>query len=209
MTNYKDFSGYVLAGGKSSRMEKDKAFLEIGGENFLTRAVKTLSGVCEERVKVVLNQTQTDFIAKIPSGFAHITDVYENRGALGGIHAALADCRTKYALILAVDLPKITVETLEELAEITLASNKFIAVVPRQSDNRLQPLCATYNARYCLPSLENLMAENEFAAACDFLELVAPRFVNQEKLMTDDAVDIFFNVNFPDDYDSLSEKRIV
>ncbi|MCY7345506.1 MAG: NTP transferase domain-containing protein, partial [Pyrinomonadaceae bacterium] len=98
MTN---FSGYVLAGGKSSRMQTDKAFLEIGGETFLSRAVKTLSETCENRVKVVLNNHQNNFIERLPANISPIFDAYENRGALGGIHAALTDCPTKYALVLA------------------------------------------------------------------------------------------------------------
>ncbi|MCY7374939.1 MAG: molybdenum cofactor guanylyltransferase [Pyrinomonadaceae bacterium] len=197
------FSGYVLAGGKSSRMKTDKAFLEIGGETFLERAIKTLQTVCENRVKIVLNQTQTHFIERLSNDFPHIFDFYENRGALAGIHAALKSCETKYALILAVDLPLITNEAIENLAAITLSSNKFIAVVPRQTDGRLQPLCAAYLARYCLPVLENLMGENDSASVNDFLELIAPRIVYQDKLTADEISDIFFNVNYPADYQEI------
>ena len=197
------FSGFVLAGGKSSRMKTDKAFLKLGGETFLTRAVKTLQSVCENRVSVVLNRTQNSFIELLPDDVPHIFDVFENRGAPGGIHAALTDCETKYAVILAVDLPLVSNETIENLANIVLSSNKFIAVVPRQTDGKIQPLCAVYQARYCLPALENLMAENDSASVKDFLELVAPRFVNQNKLTADDSTDIFFNVNHPADYQKI------
>lgn len=200
---FDNLTGYVLAGGKSSRMQTDKAFLEIGGETFLTRAVKTLRTVCENRVTIVLNQTQTHFIARISDAVPHIFDVYENRGALGGIHAALTNCETKYALILAVDLPFVSSEALENLVNIALSSNKYIAVVPRQTDDRLQPLCAVYHARYCLSALENLMKENDSASVNDFLELIAPRFINQNKLTADESTDIFFNVNHPADYQKI------
>jgi molybdopterin-guanine dinucleotide biosynthesis protein A len=197
------FTGFVLAGGKSSRMETDKAFLEISGETFLTRAVKTLRTVCENRVKIVLNQTQNHFIKRLPEDVPHIFDVYENRGAPGGIHAALTNCATKYAIILAVDLPFVTGEAIGNLADIVLSSNKYIAVVPRQNDSRLQPLCAVYHARYCLPTLENLMREKDSASVRDFLELIAPRYVAQNKLSADHPTDIFFNVNRPADFQSI------
>jgi molybdenum cofactor guanylyltransferase len=197
------FTGYVLVGGKSSRMKTDKAFLETGGETFLTHAVKTLRNICENRVAVVLNQTQNHFIERLPEDVPHIFDVYENRGAPGGIHAALTNCETKYAVILAVDLPFVTTEAIENLANIALSSNKFIAVVPRQTDGREQPLCAVYHARYCLPALENLLAESDSASVGDFLELIAPRYVAQEKLTADSENDIFFNVNHPADYQKL------
>ena len=196
------FSGYVLAGGKSSRMGADKAFLEIGGETFASRAVNALKPICSQ-VKIVLNKAQKTSVEIFPADVPHIFDIYEDRGALGGVHTALKNCATKYAIILATDLPMMTVEAIEKLAEIALASNKFIAVVPRQSDGRLQPLCAVYHARYCLPPLEKLLNENEFASACDFLEAVFPRFVDEEKLTDGESKDIFFNANFPADYKSL------
>lgn len=197
------FEGFVLVGGKSSRMQTDKAFLKIGDETFVERAVKTLQIICEERVKVVLNKTQTDFAEKIPADVSSIFDVYENRGALGGIHAALSNCETKYAIILAVDLPFVSSEAIGKLAEITLSSNKFIAVVPRQTDERLQPLCAVYHARFCLPILEDLLETNDSASANDFLEMIFPRTVAQNKLTADDSTDIFLNVNRPADLEKL------
>lgn len=200
MTN---FSGYVLAGGKSSRMQTDKAFLEIGGETFLSRAAQTLFETCENSVKIVLNKNQANFIERLPENVPHIFDRFENRGALGGIHAALTDCQTKYAMILAVDLPLVMPETIANLADITVSSNKFVAVVPRQTDGRLQPLCAVYQARYCLPVLEELLNENIGASVRDFLELIAPRIVDQNRLSAEQSKDIFFNVNRPADFQQI------
>ena len=202
--NFDNFTGFVLAGGKSSRMKTDKAFLEIGGETFLIRAVKTLRNICENRVVIVLNQTQSSFIERLPESVPHIFDVHENRGAPGGIQAALTNCETKYAIVLAVDLPLVTTEAIENLANIALSSNKYIAVVPRQTDGREQPLCAVYHARYCLPTLENLMEANDSASVRDFLELIAPRYVAQNKLTADGETDIFFNVNYPTDFRCVS-----
>lgn len=202
--NFDNLSGFVLAGGKSSRMETDKAFLETGGETFLDKAVKTLQTVCEKRVKIVLNNNQNNFIERLPEGVPHVFDIYENRGAPGGIHAALSNCATKYAMILAVDLPFVTTGAIENLANIALSSNKFIAVVPHQTDGGTQPLCAIYHARYCLPALESLMEANDSASVRDFLELIAPRYINQNDLTADDTTDIFFNVNYPADFRRVS-----
>ncbi len=197
------FEGFVLAGGKSSRMGADKAFLKFENETFLERAVKTLSSVCENRVKIVLNQNQNDLVEKLPAHISHIFDNIENRGALGGIQAALKNCKTKFAVILAVDLPLVTPQTIEKLAEIALSSNKFIATVPRQLDGRLQPLAAIYLAKYALRPLEKLINENNSASAQDFMALLAPRTVGQDKLTSKTDQDIFFNVNYPADYEQF------
>jgi molybdopterin-guanine dinucleotide biosynthesis protein A len=203
---FDDFTGYVLAGGKSSRMKTDKAFLPFGDESFLNRAVRTLSVVCGSRVKIVLNQTQTHFIERLPAAIPHIFDCLPNCGAPGGIHAALKDCETKYAIILAVDLPLVTPEAIEKLAKITIATNNYAAIVPRQNDGRLQPLCAVYSIADCLPKLEILMNQSDSASVKDFLNLIAPHFIRQIDLTADTAKDLFFNVNRPDDFCSLGSK---
>lgn len=197
------FEGFVLAGGKSQRMKTDKAFLQIGGETFLTRAVKTLSSTCKNRVKIVLNKTQTSFIKRFPNQIPYIFDVYENRGALGGIHAALSDCQSGWAIILAVDLQLVTDEAIENLARIAFESKDFAAVVPIQMDGRPQPLCAVYRVEDCLPKLGNLLKEPTSASVRDFLKLVPTRFIGQDELATNGREDLFFNVNRPSDFQNL------
>lgn len=195
-----DFTGFVLVGGRSSRMGEDKFALQFNGKTFLENAVDALRDVCENRVKLVLNQTQA-----IETELNIVRDVYEKRGALGAIHAALKNCETKFAVVLAVDLPLVDANVIEKLAEFTLSSNKFLANVPRQTDGRIQPLCAVYRAKYCLPTLERLMDENENASPRDFLELVNTRYINQNLLSNNPETDIFHNVNRPEDFQKLSK----
>jgi molybdenum cofactor guanylyltransferase len=201
--NFSDFSGFVLAGGKSSRMKTDKAFLKFGGETFLARAASALETVCESRVKIVLNRNQTHFINRLPPAIPYLFDVFENRGALGGIHAALKNCPTKFAIILACDLPFITNEVIKNLAEIALDFDEFPAVVPRQTDERLQPLCAVYRAPVCLPKLEKYLSENSSNAVKDFLNLINAKVIEAD--LMDASENLFFNVNYPFEYRFLDE----
>jgi molybdopterin-guanine dinucleotide biosynthesis protein A len=194
------FSGYVLAGGKSSRMGSDKAFLELGGETFLARAVKALESVCESRVKVVLNQNQAHFIEKIdvPSIF----DVYENRGAAGGIHAALQDCESAYALILACDLPFVEKEAIKTLIETAQSAPENVAaIVPRQHDGRVQPLCGVYQTKICLPVIQRLLEKQTSVSMNDFLTQIETLFIEIEH-----PEKLFFNVNRPEDFQKLNKK---
>jgi len=191
-----NFTGFVLAGGKSSRMGADKYDLKFEGETFLSRAEKTLSAVCEN-VKIVLNQAQ-----EIETDLPVVRDIYADRGANGGIHAALKNCKTKFAIILAIDLPFVTSDALENLKEIALASNKFIAYVPRQTDGKPQPLCAVYRAKFCLPALEKVLEENETASVRDFLDQISPKYIDASRLS--DNENLLFNVNYPEDFQKLS-----
>ncbi len=191
-----DFTGFVLAGGKSSRMGTDKSGLKIEGEIFLTRAANVLKPACED-VKIVLNQTQT-----IETELPIVRDIYTARGALGGIHSALKNSATKFAVILAVDLPFVTIEAIENLADFALVSNKYIAFVPHQSDGRAQPLCAVYRAKYCLPALEKLLSGTDSASVRDFLDLIAPKYIDESRLSADKR--LLFNVNYPADFEQIS-----
>ncbi|CAN5300322.1 molybdenum cofactor guanylyltransferase [soil metagenome] len=184
-------TGFVLAGGKSARMGADKFALEIDGETFLDRAVNVLSPVCKT-VKIVLNDDQN-----IETKQPVIRDIYKERGALGGIHAALKNCETKFAVILAVDLPFVTTEALENLGNLAFASNKYIAVVPRQTDGRAQPLCAVYRSKYCLPTLEKLLMENNTASVRDFLGIIFPKYIEQNRLSENE--NLLLNINSPSD----------
>lgn len=191
-----NFTGFILIGGKSSRMGADKFTLELNGKTFLERAVETLSKNCES-VKMVLNQTQN-----IETNLEIVRDVYTERGALGGIHAALKNCETKFAIILAVDLPFVSTEAIEKIAEFALDTNKFVAFVPRQTDERAQPLCAVYRANYCLPTLEKLLEETDSASVKDFLELIYPKYIDQNCLSDDE--NLLHNVNYQADLTSFS-----
>lgn len=202
-----NFSGYVLAGGKSSRMRKNKAFLEIGGETFLERAVNTLSETCENPIRIVLKQPQYYMADRFPGNAEAIYDVSDFDSPLDGLHRAFMDCsmrKKKYAVVLAVDLPNVTGEVIKHLAEIAESSNRFLAVVPRQTDGRVQPLCAVYNAGYCHQAISRFLSENSNASIKSFLETISTRFIDQKKLPNNEAGDIFFNVNYPADFASVS-----
>lgn len=190
------FTGFVLAGGGSSRMGTDKFALELNGETFLRRAVDSLKTACAA-VKIVLNRRQ-----KLETEIPIVQDIYEARGALGGIHAALAGCATKFAVVRAVDLPFVSREAIENLTKLALEPGDFSAVVPCQTDGRRQPLCAVYRVDGCLPPLAKLLAVNETASVRDFLALIEHRLIDEKLLSADE--DLLFNVNYPADYQKLN-----
>src|SRR5438876_12164783 len=87
--------GFVLAGGASSRMGIDKAKLMIGEATFVERTAAALSAVTS-LVRVVGSPQKTG-----PSTLPPVGDVFENWGALGGLHAALSACGAAWAAVIA------------------------------------------------------------------------------------------------------------
>jgi len=74
---WENATGFILAGGKSSRMGVDKAFLEVGGRTLLARALELAETVAQQ-VRVVGDKTKF-----APFGIV-VDDIYPERGPLGG-----------------------------------------------------------------------------------------------------------------------------
>ena len=166
-----EFTGYVLAGGKSSRMGSDKAFLEIAGRTLLQNAVDILRAVCRNEIKVSLNKDQEHIPKTLPENLAPVFDIYDGRGPLGGIHAALRDCKTEFAAILAVDLPLVTPELVKQLARKAEEENVG-ATVHRLIDGKHLPLCGVFRPALCLAPLESAFEQSGSLSVRGFLKLV-------------------------------------
>ncbi len=93
-----DVGGYVLAGGRSSRMGRDKALLELVGRPLVSRAVLKLERVSRDVRILSSNDALGEFAPVVP-------DLHPGCGPLGGIEAALADSAHDWNLILPVDVP--------------------------------------------------------------------------------------------------------
>jgi len=134
-----DLTAFVLAGGKSTRMGTDKAFVALDGRTLLARALDLARSVTSE-VRIV-----GDAAKFAPYAFV-VEDVFPGCGPLGGIHAALHSSQTELNLILAVDVPFISFALLQFLT--TRARNSAaIVTVPRISE-LWQPLCAIYRREF-------------------------------------------------------------
>src|ERR1700733_6553877 len=89
---------FILAGGKSTRMGRDKAFVEYEGRTLLARALEVARSVTPE-VYIVGKREKFGRFARV------VEDIFPDCGPLAGIHAALRASQTELNLILAVDMP--------------------------------------------------------------------------------------------------------
>jgi len=193
--------GFVLAGGKSSRMGAgtDKALMDFGGQTLLDRALAVMGTVCD-RVTIVGDPAK---FAKYGSSKydssmydSIVADIFPGCGPLAGIHAALLHSSAELNLMLAVDMPFVSRELLAFLFAAA-GENSAIVTVPR-SGKGLQPLCAVYRRDFFLVAEQALRAEkykidaafsNVSVRIIEELELAAAGFSEQS----------FFNVNTPQD----------
>jgi molybdenum cofactor guanylyltransferase len=193
-----DCSGFVLAGGRSSRMGTDKAFLDFHGRTLLSRAMERLLAVTPE-VRIV--GPATKFAAYGPV----TEDIYSGRGPLGGIHAALTASRTELNVILAVDLPLVTESLLRFLVEQAAATEAMVTV-PRVAGG-YQPLCAVYRRAFASVAQRALESGNN---KIDSLFATASTRVLEESELARFAFqpEMFENLNSPADLRRVNpEKR--
>jgi molybdopterin-guanine dinucleotide biosynthesis protein A len=194
------FDGYILVGGKSSRMKTNKAALRLGDETFAERALAALQKITGARISFVINANQT--VEALPFNVSRITDIYPDKAALGGIYTALAHSTNEWAVILACDYPFVTEDLFVRLAEITSSVDEEIsAIIPIQPDGRAQPLCAFYRVEACLPVAEQLLKSDEIPPVSRIFENVLTRRVQFEELADLPGAENFFaNINKPEDF---------
>jgi len=145
MPQFPNSEGFILAGGKSSRMGSDKALLEFGGITILQRTAD-LAAPLVSRVSLI---TSSPAASEVASPYAQlklplIGDRWPGAGPLGGITTALLSASADLCLILACDLPHLTQDWLAFLLDRSAKSGAD-AVVPETAKG-LEPLCAVYRA---------------------------------------------------------------
>jgi molybdopterin-guanine dinucleotide biosynthesis protein A len=178
-----NFSAVILAGGKSSRMGCDKAFLEIGGQTLLARQIQIVREAGATEV-FISGRTGVDYSA---FGCRVLHDQFPDAGPLAGIHAALLAVSNPLLFALAVDLPEMTSAFLRGLAAKSIAG---AGVIPRVA-GQIEPLAAIYPRTAVELATTRLRGNNfsvrDFADACvktgqvvfeDFPAAAAPLFHN-------------------------------
>jgi molybdopterin-guanine dinucleotide biosynthesis protein A len=109
--------GFVLAGGKSTRMGTDKALLELGGRTLVEIAVEKLRGFCAE-VSIAGNRDDLSRFAPV------VREERVDCGPAAGIEAGLKAARQEWAMFVPVDVPLVPGELLRLWAKRVIATNE-------------------------------------------------------------------------------------
>jgi molybdopterin-guanine dinucleotide biosynthesis protein A len=180
-------TAFILAGGKSSRMGTDKAFLEFAGRTLLARALGLARSLTPE-VRVVGDPAKFTAFAPV------VEDVFPRCGPLAGIHAALRSSRTELNFILAVDMPFVSPALTQYLLTQARRADAS-ATVPRSAEG-WQPLCAVYRPSFADAAESALRAGNYKIGA--LFEVVPVQSVEEEELrQAGFSRELFRNLNTP------------
>ena len=204
-------SGYVLAGGESSRMQgsglpRDKALLPLHDGNMLLKVLRTVREVCG--TATILCGTPERGV-RLETAGRTLVDNVPRCGPLGGLEAALRDAATEWLLVVPVDLPLLPPHLLQALIEQGTHDGPGVAYF--QAAGRRQPLPVLLH-RTTLPVITEALAGGERKlmpvlqragqTVCPkgLRMLTAEEFADQQ-----DVSQWFTNVNTPDDYRAARE----
>jgi molybdopterin-guanine dinucleotide biosynthesis protein A len=187
----------VLAGGRSSRMGRPKAWLEWHGSTLLRRVVGIVARGTGGPVVVVRAPGQE--LPALPAAVGVVDDAAEGRGPLMGMAAGLAalEGRAAAAFVSSVDValltPAFVRRVLDGLDEET------DVVLPRALGHP-HPLAAAYRVGV-LPIVRQLIAEDRMRPAFVFEQVRTLRLGEADLRPADPALDSLLNLNEPADYE--------
>lgn len=190
MKNNPDISGFILAGGKSSRMGTDKALLNIQDEPLLRRMIGLIVPFCRDVAVSGQNPGYAVF------GTPMIPDLYAGCGPIAGIYSCLEYAGTDWNLIISVDAPFVNHELIGFLISEIGDSD---CIVPRHSGG-YEPLVGLYHKRI-IPVIEEMIKKGDYKLM-NLLSKLNTRFLDCDPLIRK-YPRLFTNINRPEDYNSI------
>ena len=131
-----DATALILAGGKSSRMQSDKALLPVAGTTMIEHIIRQLSPLFH-RIVVSANDLEKYSFLKVPV----VRDSYADAGPLAGIVSGLENSASERIFVTACDIPRIDVDLIRRMLRL---SSEHEIIVPKLGNGHIEPLYAVY-----------------------------------------------------------------
>lgn len=201
-------SAAILVGGRARRMHGvDKSMLDVDGLPILERQLAVLRQLSDDIMIVTRAGAPRDGESSSPFarlGLRIVSDVISDAGPLGGIHAALVNAHAPVTLVVACDMPFLSLEFLRHLAARVEGVD---VAVPRTPDG-YHPLCAAY-AHTARPFVERQLARGVLKVSALFsMDLRVAELGPAELAGFDPEGRMLSNVNTPHDYRQASSRAL-
>jgi molybdopterin-guanine dinucleotide biosynthesis protein A len=180
----------ILAGGKSSRLGANKAFVEVGGKPIIERIIERVEPLGSELI----------LITNTPAEYTHLglpvfVDLMAGKATLGGVYTAIACASNDYTLIVSCDQPFLNPRLLEYLISLR---EGYDVVVPLNRENYPQSMQAIYGKR-CLEPIRQRLEADRLKVIGFFSDVRVREVAGEEIDQFDPHRYSFVNVNTPED----------
>lgn len=187
--NNANISGYILAGGKSSRMGADKGLLLLDSKPMVQHIAEAMRHWVQSITLITTNPKYTAL------GYLLVADDVPEKGPLSGIATALRHSETENNLILSCDTPQLSSEAIHRFLENCTDVAINIATVGSQ----WHPLLGVYK-KAVLPRFAEFVAEDKLALHSAIKQL------DYHLVPMDAHADAFENINTKADFEQLKMK---
>jgi molybdopterin-guanine dinucleotide biosynthesis protein A len=180
----------VLAGGRSSRLGREKLAEVIAGESLIERAISSLSSLSREIFIVISQKQAKSSLSYTYPGAKTVVDLYPGKGSLIGIYTGLVHSSNFFNLVVACDMPFLNLNLLRYMVDI---SPGFDVVIPKER-GQTEPLHALYS-KNCAEPMKSLIEQGNLKIT-GFFDSVKVRYVGKDELDRFDPQRLsFFNIN--------------
>jgi molybdopterin-guanine dinucleotide biosynthesis protein A len=188
-------TGIILAGGKSSRMGRNKAFMSWEGEPLIERSLSVFKAVFQE---VIISTNQPELYQKYEVKI--VRDNYLDHGPLGGLEASLRASANNYAFFAACDMPFLS----ENLIRFMASKLDQEDILVPEINGELHPLHAFYH-KNCLPIFERHLNDNQLKLTKIIRQHKNVHYLSETELSDIALLELCFsNVNTPEEWQNLN-----
>ena len=159
----------ILAGGKSTRMKKDKGLVVFNGKMLVQHVIESLNKITGNIIIITSNTDYKQF------GYPCIEDEMKEKGPLGGIFTGLIHSSAIKNLVVGCDMPFLSLNILNGLIDHCPGTDALLA----EHKGKVEPLCAIYD-RNCIPHLRSRLEQNQLKIT-DALEGLKTRVISFDK----------------------------
>ena len=185
------FSVVIQAGGNSTRMGEDKALVKFMNTTLIEYILSQIQGIGEETIIISKKPESYNYL-----GYKVFSEILNGVGALGGIYTAIHYASQPKCLLLACDMPFISIPLLNYM--LSVDQNADIIIPRLKNKSFSEPFRALYS-KNCLPSIKEAI-ERGNKRVISFFEQVNTKYVEYDEIIRiDPKLRSFTNINTPED----------
>ncbi len=193
--NRENVTGIILAGGRSSRLGKEKGLCDFKGKALVSYAIDTLKPLCGQMM-ISANYFPEKYAAfNIPVVGDEIKDI----GPMGGIFSCLKKSNTRHNLVLSCDTPFVNTAVFQYLLK---ALKNEQVLTPAHETFLIEPLSAYYNINV-IGNMETAIRNKQYKMM-DLFKQVRFKSINMDEKLPFFSDFLFLNLNTPDDLEKAN-----
>jgi molybdopterin-guanine dinucleotide biosynthesis protein A len=180
----------VLAGGNSIRYGSNKALIKIEGKYLIEKVILPLRKVADKIYVVGNERTDYSFLKKVEV----LQDIIPNKGPLGGLYTGLKFSDTEYNLLVATDMPNLTIDyynfMMDQLQDYDILLGKY--------NGYLEPMGGIYSQR-CQTFIKESIKNHRLSIKSIYNKLRLKIIEETQLQKIGDPGKLFFNINYQHD----------